>query len=151
MAKKPTPEFRAEAVRVALTSGLPRKQVAADWASVRLCAVIIIACAMLLRQGSCRWLIGGLDPEKTWHMRKLALNVDHLAHKGINNRIEGSHRPTRKREKMKIQGRFKSVRQTRAAAFDLWSECTTRLTALPLIPTLIFGTQKLTRRSRKDA
>lgn len=31
MAQKPTPEFRREAVRVALTSGLPRKQVAADF------------------------------------------------------------------------------------------------------------------------
>ena len=31
MAQKPTPEFCAEAVRVALTSGLPRKQVAADF------------------------------------------------------------------------------------------------------------------------
>ena len=31
MASDPTPEFRAEAVRVALTSGLPRKQVAADF------------------------------------------------------------------------------------------------------------------------
>ena len=31
MAPKPTPEFCAEAVRVALTSGLPRKQVAADF------------------------------------------------------------------------------------------------------------------------
>ncbi|GGO62931.1 hypothetical protein SAMN05444398_13015 [Roseovarius pacificus] len=31
MAQKPTLEFRAEAVRVALTSGLPRKQVAADF------------------------------------------------------------------------------------------------------------------------
>lgn len=31
MAQKPTPEFRAEAVRVALTSGLPRKKVAADF------------------------------------------------------------------------------------------------------------------------
>ena len=31
MASKPTREFRAEAVRVALTSGLPRKQVAADF------------------------------------------------------------------------------------------------------------------------
>ncbi len=31
MASNPTPEFRAEAVRVALTSGLPRKQVAADF------------------------------------------------------------------------------------------------------------------------
>ena len=31
MASNPTPEFRAEAVRVSLTSGLPRKQVAADF------------------------------------------------------------------------------------------------------------------------
>ena len=31
MASKPTSEFRTEAVRVALTSGLPRKQVAADF------------------------------------------------------------------------------------------------------------------------
>jgi transposase len=31
MASNPTPAFRAEAVRVALTSGLPRKQVAADF------------------------------------------------------------------------------------------------------------------------
>ena len=39
----------------------------------------------------------------------LAPNADHWAHKGLNNRIEGSHRPTRKREK--IMGRFKSSRQ----------------------------------------
>lgn len=31
MASRPTEEFRVEAVRVALTSGLPRKQVAADF------------------------------------------------------------------------------------------------------------------------
>lgn len=31
MSSKPTPEFRAEAVRIALTSGLPRKQMAADF------------------------------------------------------------------------------------------------------------------------
>lgn len=31
MASKPTPQFRAEAVRIALTSGLARKQVAADF------------------------------------------------------------------------------------------------------------------------
>lgn len=31
MASNPTPAFRAEAVRVALTSGLPRNQVAADF------------------------------------------------------------------------------------------------------------------------
>ncbi|UWQ26817.1 transposase (plasmid) [Leisingera aquaemixtae] len=31
MASRPTEEFRAEAVRTALASGLPRKQVAADF------------------------------------------------------------------------------------------------------------------------
>jgi len=31
MASRPTEEFRAEAVRIALTSGLPRRQVAADF------------------------------------------------------------------------------------------------------------------------
>lgn len=31
MAQKPSPEFRAEAVRLAMTSGLPGKQVAADF------------------------------------------------------------------------------------------------------------------------
>lgn len=89
-------------------------------------------------------------------LRKLALEVDHRAHKGINNRIEGSHRPTRKREK--IQGRFKSARQAqrflaahdetanlfrprrhkmtasayrqkRAAAFHQWNECAIELAA----------------------
>jgi putative transposase len=38
-----------------------------------------------------------------------APEADHRAHKGLNNRIEGSHRPTRRREK--IMGRFKSPRQ----------------------------------------
>ena len=42
-------------------------------------------------------------------LRNLAPGADHRAHKGLNNRIEGSHRPTRKREK--IMGRFKSQRQ----------------------------------------
>lgn len=42
-------------------------------------------------------------------IRNLARNADHRAHKGLNNRIEGSHRPTRKREK--LMGRFKSPRQ----------------------------------------
>lgn len=36
----------------------------------------------------------------------LAPDADHRAHKGLNNAIEVSHRPTRKREK--IFGRFKS-------------------------------------------
>jgi transposase-like protein len=38
-----------------------------------------------------------------------APGAHHRAHKGLNNRIEGSHRPTRRREK--IMGRFKSPRQ----------------------------------------
>jgi putative transposase len=42
-------------------------------------------------------------------LRKLGLNVDHGAHKGLNNRIESSQRPTRKREK--IQGRLKPANQ----------------------------------------
>ena len=42
-------------------------------------------------------------------IRNLAGGADHGAHKGLNNRIEGSHRPTRKREK--LMGRFKSPRQ----------------------------------------
>ena len=42
-------------------------------------------------------------------IKSLAPNADHRAHKGLNNRAEGSHRPTRKREK--IMGRFKSPAQ----------------------------------------
>ena len=42
-------------------------------------------------------------------VKSLAPKADHRAHKGLNNRIEGSHRPTRKREM--ILGRFKSPRQ----------------------------------------
>ena len=41
--------------------------------------------------------------------RLLAPDADHRAHKGLNNAIEVSHRPARKREK--ISGRFKSIRQ----------------------------------------
>jgi putative transposase len=39
----------------------------------------------------------------------VAPSADHRAHKGLNNPIEVSHRPTRRREK--IMGRFKSLRQ----------------------------------------
>ena len=41
-------------------------------------------------------------------IRQLSPETDHRAHKGLNNAIEVSHRPTRKREK--IFGRFKSIR-----------------------------------------
>lgn len=42
-------------------------------------------------------------------IKSAAPEADHRAHKGLNNRIEGSHRQTRKREK--IMGKFKSARQ----------------------------------------
>jgi putative transposase len=89
-------------------------------------------------------------------INKLAPDADHRAHKGLNNAIEVSHRPTRKREKM--FGRFKSHRQAqrflsahdqinlifrprryqltaisyrhaRIDAFTLWDEYTAEMTA----------------------
>ncbi len=51
------------------------------------------------------------DKLRSYNMpiKKLAPDADHRAHKGLNNAIEVSHRPTRKREK--IFGKFKSHRQ----------------------------------------
>jgi putative transposase len=40
--------------------------------------------------------------------RDLGLNVEHRRHKGLNNRAENSHQPTRVREK--VMRRFKSAR-----------------------------------------
>ena len=89
-------------------------------------------------------------------IRNLVANADHRAHKGLNNRIEGSHRPTRKREK--LMGRFKSpgqaqrflaahdqvntifrprryrltatsYRHARSDAFHLWNSYTLEMTA----------------------
>ena len=42
-------------------------------------------------------------------IKTLALDADHRAQKGLNNAIEGSHWPTRKRDK--TISRFKSHRQ----------------------------------------
>ncbi|UOA17063.1 hypothetical protein DSM109990_03962 (plasmid) [Sulfitobacter dubius] len=42
-------------------------------------------------------------------LKSLAPGIEHRSHKGINNRSEGSHRPTRRREK--IMGRSKSPKQ----------------------------------------
>ena len=87
---------------------------------------------------------------------KLVPGLAHRRHKGINNAAEASHRHTRRREK--IMGRFKSPRQAqrflsvhdqtaaifrprrhrlsansyrhaRRAAFDLWTNYTTKLSA----------------------
>ena len=40
---------------------------------------------------------------------KMGLSVEHRQHKGLNNRAENSHQPTRRRER--IMKRFKSTRQ----------------------------------------
>jgi putative transposase len=40
---------------------------------------------------------------------KMGLHVEHRQHKGLNNRAENSHQPTRRRER--IMKRFKSVQQ----------------------------------------
>ncbi len=42
-------------------------------------------------------------------IQNLSADADHRVHKGLNNAIEVSHRPTRKQET--ILGRFKSARQ----------------------------------------
>jgi putative transposase len=51
-------------------------------------------------------------------IQALALDADHRAPRGLNNRIENSHRLTRKRET--IMGRFKSPRQAQRflSAYD---------------------------------
>jgi putative transposase len=41
-------------------------------------------------------------------LKELAPGIEHRSHKGLNNRSEGSHRPSRRREK--IMGRFKLTR-----------------------------------------
>ena len=42
-------------------------------------------------------------------VRELMPGVEHRSHKGLNNRAENSHQPTRRRER--IMKRFKSARQ----------------------------------------
>lgn len=61
------------------------------------------------RFGEPRVVITDKLPSYIKPIKAVAPAADHRAHKGLNNRIEGSHRPTRRREK--IMGRFKSPRQ----------------------------------------
>lgn len=56
--------------------------------------------------GEPRVVITGKLRRHIKQIKTLAPDTDHRAHKGLNNAIEGSHRPIRKREKM--FGRFKS-------------------------------------------
>lgn len=65
--------------------------------------------ALVTQYGEPRVVVTDKLRSYTKHVRSLAPNADHRAHKGLNHRIENSHRPTRKRKK--IMGRFKSLRQ----------------------------------------
>jgi len=64
---------------------------------------------LIARFGQPRVIITDKSRSYIKPIRQLAPDADHRAHKGINYRIEGSHRPTRKREK--LMGRFKSPQQ----------------------------------------
>lgn len=64
---------------------------------------------LIARFGQSRVIIADKLRSYVKPIRQLAPDAEHRALKGINNRIEGSHRPPRKREK--LMGRFKSSRQ----------------------------------------
>lgn len=65
--------------------------------------------SLITRFGAPRVVITDKLRSYTKPIKTLAPDADHRAHKGLNNAIEGSHRPTRKREK--VFGRFKSNRR----------------------------------------
>ena len=75
---------------------------------------------------------------------KMDLRVEHRQHKGLNNRAENSHQPTRRRER--IMKRFKSARQELCGeigdgmnqAADLIS-ATASIPSLNFIPLTTFG------------
>jgi putative transposase len=61
--------------------------------------------------------------------KDMGLRIEHRQHKGLNNRAENSHLPTRRRER--IMKRFKSPRQVQkflsihdqvANLFSAWTE-----------------------------
>jgi putative transposase len=53
--------------------------------------------------------------------REIMPGVEHRQHKGLNNRAENSHQPTRRRER--IMKRFKSPRQVQRFLFKAPSTC----------------------------
>ena len=61
---------------------------------------------------------------------KMGLQVEHRQHKGLNNRAENSHQPTRRRER--IMKRFKSARQ--AQRFLTVHDQVSRTSSTSLIP-----------------
>ena len=59
--------------------------------------------------GEGRFITAVLRPAKRPGGKEMGLRVEHRQHKGLNNRAENSHQPTRRRER--IMKRFKSARQ----------------------------------------
>ena len=64
---------------------------------------------LLKRQGSARVMITDKLRSYGAAKREIMPDVEHRSHKGLNNRAENSHQPTRRRER--IMKRFKSPRQ----------------------------------------
>jgi putative transposase len=64
---------------------------------------------LLKRHGRARVIVTDKLRSYAAANRELGLNVEHRQHKGLNNRAENSHQPTRVREK--VMRRFKSARQ----------------------------------------
>ncbi len=75
--------------------------------------------ALVAQYGEPRVVVTDKLRSYTKPVQALAPDADHRAHKGLNNRIENSHRPTRKREK--IMGRFKSPRQAQMRSAYGWT------------------------------
>ena len=64
---------------------------------------------LLKRHGGARVIVTDKLRSYAAAHRELGLSVEHRQHKGLNNRAENSHQPTRVREK--VMRRFKSARQ----------------------------------------
>ncbi len=67
------------------------------------------AFAKVLKMGDPSVMITDKLPSYGAARRDMALKVEHRGYKGLNNRTENSHQPTRRRER--IMKRFKSARQ----------------------------------------
>jgi len=80
-------------------------------------AAIRLMCKLLKRFGKPRVIVTDKLRSYAAANHEIGLNVEHRQHKGLNNRIENAHEPTRVREK--VMRRFKSARQLqRFASID---------------------------------
>ncbi|CAB3774070.1 IS6 family transposase ISBj7 [Burkholderia paludis] len=66
-------------------------------------------CKLLRRHGCPRVMVTDKLRSYAAANNELGLSVEHRQHKGLNNRAENPHQPTRVREK--VMRRFKSARQ----------------------------------------